>query len=59
MIGLLIFYCYFSSLFCLAFVKEVNYETKLGFIMGSIFSFIFGPILLPMIFGDAFRKKLK
>lgn len=59
MIGLLIFYCYFSALFCLAALKEVNYATKLGFIMGSIFSFILGPILFPIVLGDTLRKKLK
>lgn len=58
MIGLLIFYCCFSALFCLATVEETDYATKRGFTMALIFSFIFGPALLPVILGDTLRRKL-
>ena len=58
MSGLLIFYCCFSMLFSVATVKETDYTTKRGFIAAKILFFVFGPILLPTILGDAFSKKL-
>ena len=58
MIGLLIFYCWFSMLFSLATVKETDYATKGGFIMALIFFFLFGPVLLPIILGDIVSRKL-
>ena len=56
--GLLIFYCCFSMLFSVATVKETDYATKRGFIMALIFFFLFGPVLLPIIFGEALSEKL-
>lgn len=56
MSGLLIFYCCFSMLFSVATVKETDYATKRGFIAALILFFIFGPILLPTILGDALTR---
>ena len=58
MIGLLIFYCCFSSLFCTSTVKETDYETKGGAVAASILCFILGPIAFPVILGYGFSKKL-
>ena len=58
MIGLLIFYCCFSMLFCASTVKETDYETKEGAIAAGILLFILGPIAFPVILGYGFSKKL-
>ena len=54
--GFLIFYCLFSMLFCVATVDETNYPTIRDMCHAIIFHIFLGPLLMPVILGDAIMK---
>lgn len=58
MLGFLIFYYCFSSLFCIGILDDTVYETKRGRIMAIITYAFMGPFLFPVALGVIVKQQM-